>query len=384
MAKGTILEEVIAAAPNRRRFLSKIAVASAGAAALGAGLMEGQTTTTPPTDADILNFALNLEYLEAEFYTVATTGKTIDQLGISITGSGNQGAATGGKMVNLTNSSFPTGAIAMEIAADERSHVTLIHQALTAAGAQPIAQPAINLDALGIGFGSLAEFLTLARAFEDVGVTAYAGAAPLISDKGILGYAARILAAEAEHASNIRLQVAQLGIPTTLLDGVDILPPPSGQNYFSLNSVGLAQTRTPGQVLYIVYGSMANVTSGGFFPNGVNGAINTSSAGVSITNITNAIVTPTALTTTSASVVLDGSASTSASGSLSYLYMVVPGGLQPALLQTPTNPKVTVDFVNGPGVYLVQLIVTDASGTTSKSAVVMLNYQPSGTTSPSQ
>ena len=208
MAKGTILEEVIAAAPNRRRFLSKIAVASAGAAALGAGLMEGQTTTTPPTDADILNFALNLEYLEAEFYTVATTGKTIDQLGISITGSGNQGAATGGKMVNLTNSSFPTGAIAMEIAADERSHVTLIQQALTAAGAQPIAQPAINLDALGIGFGSLAEFLTLARAFEDVGVTAYAGAAPLISDKGILGYAARILAAEAEHASNIRLQVA--------------------------------------------------------------------------------------------------------------------------------------------------------------------------------
>jgi hypothetical protein len=381
MAKRHIIEEVIAEAPNRRRFLTKIALASAGVAAMGAGL---KAQTSAPTDADILNFALNLEYLEAEFYTVATTGKTIDQLGISITGSGNQGAATGGKMVNLTNSSFPTSAIAMEIAADERSHVTLIQQALTAAGAQPIAQPAINLNALGIGFGSLAEFLTLARAFEDVGVTAYAGAAPLISSKTILGYAARILAAEAEHVSNIRLQVAQLGIPTTLLDGVDILPPPSGQNYFSLNSMALAQTRTPGQVLYIVYGSMANVTSGGFFPNGVNGTINMSSAGVSITNITNAIVTPATLTTSSASVVLDGSASTSASGSLSYLYMVAPGGLQAALLQTSTNPKVTVEFVNGPGVYLVQLIVTDASGTVSKSAVVMLNYQPSGTTSTSQ
>jgi hypothetical protein len=381
MAKRHIIEEVIAEAPNRRRFLTKIALASAGVAAMGAGL---KAQTSAPTDADILNFALNLEYLEAEFYTVATTGKTIDQLGISITGSGNQGAATGGKMVNLTNSSFPTSAIAMEIAADERSHVTLIQQALTAAGAQPIAQPAINLNALGIGFGSLAEFLTLARAFEDVGVTAYAGAAPLISSSAILGYAARILAAEAEHASNIRLQVAQLGIPTTLLDGVDILPPPSGQNYFSLNSVGLAQTRTPGQVLYIVYGSMANVTSGGFFPNGVNGTINMSSAGVSITNITNAIVTPATLTTSSASVVLDGSASTSASGSLSYLYTVAPGGLQAALLQASNNPKVTVEFVNGPGVYLVQLIVTDASGTVSKSAVVMLNYQPSGTTSTSQ
>jgi hypothetical protein len=374
MAKGSILEEAIAAASNRRRFLSKIAVASAGAAALGAGLMEGQTSA--PTDADILNFALNLEYLEAEFYTVATTGKTIDQVGVSIAGSGTQGAATGGKMVNLSNSSFPTAAIAMEIAEDERSHVTLLQQALTAAGAQPIAQPAINLNALGIGFGSLAEFLTLARAFEDVGVTAYAGAAPLISDKGILGYAARILAAEAEHVSNIRLQIAQLGVSTTLLDGVDILPPPSGQNYFSLNSMALAQTRTPGQVLYIVYGGQANVTAGGFFPNGVNGNINTSSAGVSITNVTNAVVTPTTLTTSQSSVVLDGSASTSGSGNLKYLYMVLPGGLQPALLQSPTNPMATVDFVSGPGTYLVQLVVTDGSGNTAKSGVVTLTYQP--------
>jgi Ferritin-like domain len=342
--------------------------------AMGAGLMEGQTAA--PTDADILNFALNLEYLEAEFYTVATTGSTIDQMGVGITGTGNQGAATGGKMVNMTNSSFPTAQIASQIADDERAHVTLIRQALTAAGAQPIAQPAINLDALGFGFGSVTEFLQLARAFEDVGVTAYAGAAPLISSKAVLGYAAQILGTEAEHASNIRLQVAQLGIPTTLLDGVDVLPPPSGQNYFSVDSNGLVQTRTPGQVLYIVYGLQANVTAGGFFPGGVNGTINMSSAGVSIANVTNAVVTPTNLTTSQSSVVLDATASTSGSGTLKYQFNYA-GGLQPAILQSPTNPKATIEFVSGPGVYLVQLVITDSKGNTSKSGVIMLDYQPS-------
>ena len=93
---------------------------------------------------------------------------------------------------------------------------------------------------------------------------------------------------------------------------------------------------------------------------------------------TTAVVTPLNLTTSAPSVVLDGSGSTSASGNLRYLFTVVPGGKQPALLQTPSDPKATVDFVNGPGLYLVQLTVTDASGNTAKSPVVMLTYQPSG------
>ncbi len=91
---------------------------------------------------------------------------------------------------------------------------------------------------------------------------------------------------------------------------------------------------------------------------------------------TSAVVTPLTLTTSQSSVVLDASGSTSASGSLEYLFEVVPGGKQPALLQSPTNPKATVDFVNGPGLYMVQLVVTDAHGGTSTSPVIMLTYQP--------
>jgi hypothetical protein len=75
-------------------------------------------------------------------------------------------------------------------------------------------------------------------------------------------------------------------------------------------------------------------------------------------------------------VVLDGSGSTSGAGSLQYVYTVVPGGKQPALLQTPSDPKATVEFVSGPGLYLVQLVVTDAGGNIAKSPVAMLTYQP--------
>jgi hypothetical protein len=109
-----------------------------------------------------------------------------------------------------------------------------------------------------------------------------------------------------------------------------------------------------------------------------------SSSGTPPPSGTSAVVTPLSLTTSNFSVVLDGSGSTSASGNLRYLFTVVAGGLKPALLQTPSDPKATIEFVSGPGLYLVQLVVTDASGNTATSPVVMLNYQPSVTTSASR
>lgn len=105
---------------------------------------------------------------------------------------------------------------------DEQAHVILLRQAL---GRRSVSKPAINLDALGIGLKSQNEFLTLARAFEDVGVSAYGGAAPLIRDADILATAARILATEAEHTGILRLLVSQTqGLTVSLLDSKDILP----------------------------------------------------------------------------------------------------------------------------------------------------------------
>ena len=234
----------------------------------------GNTGASATRDAQILNFALNLEYLESEFYTYATTGAGIEAQGIGVTGVGTLGPVTGGKRTTFTTPGYE--AIALEIAEDERQHVTLLRGAL---GSAAVARPAINLDALaaaGIDYSTEAGYLALARAFEDVGVTAYLGAAPLLQSKDILAVAGAILAVEALHTGSLRLQVVATGAnPGAPLDSKDI--PPTTSAYFANNAQALAFARTPIEVLRIVYAAPTATTPppGGFFPAGANGNFST-------------------------------------------------------------------------------------------------------------
>lgn len=273
---NNLIEEVVGAAQNRRSFIKKIGAATAAVGAMSAGVSVPAMAQATSTDINVLNFALNLEYLEAEFYTYGMYGKGIESMGIGVSGQANGnnpaggGTTTGGAQVTFTNNLVNSQAIIAQIGSDERAHVVLLRNAL---GSQAIAKPNLNLNALGFGFGSQADFLKLSRIFEDIGVSAYAGAAPLLSS-AIVGTAARILAAEAEHVSSVRTQIARLNVATApALDSVDILPPPSGaQNqYLSIRTTdGLCAIRTPQQVLALAYGA-ENATQGGFFPTGVNG-----------------------------------------------------------------------------------------------------------------
>jgi hypothetical protein len=265
---STSEETIVKLTPAAKSGISRLAMVSAmlGSAILGSACNSAVNTVPVAaqsvSDVDILNFALNLEYLEAEFYSVAVTGATIEANGAAITGTGTSGGTTGGNQVAFTDST--TKAIAAEIQVDELTHVKFLRSVL---GSQAIAKPAINLAGLGIGFASMAQFLVLSRAFEDTGVTAYAGAAPLISSKAYLAAAAEILAVEAYHAGSIRTLIAQQNISTNPpgpLDSQDVLPPPTGSQYFPTDVNSLAMSRTTTAVIAIAKP---------FFPNGLNGNI---------------------------------------------------------------------------------------------------------------
>ena len=180
---------------DRRAFFT----AALGAAAVGAGAFAfaSPAAAQAASDADLLNFALNLEYLEANYYHFAAFGTAIptDVQGTS------PGAITGGAKVNFTDPLVSQ--YAREIAADELEHVRFLRSVL---GLAAVAQPAINISGAANGaFSAAAQaaglvpsgaafdpyasdeaFLLGAYIFEDVGVTAYKGATPLIANKTLL------------------------------------------------------------------------------------------------------------------------------------------------------------------------------------------------------
>lgn len=256
-------------------------VAAGAATTLGGVFNERSTSLFSPagaeaaaiTDVDILNFALNLEYLEAEFYTMITTGKRLKDVGIGTSGTGTGGPTTGGRKLDFAPWMMD---VLEEITFDEQQHVLFLRSAL---GSARVAKPAINLEGVtapGFDYDSVGGVLAIARAFEDVGVSAYGGAARFIANKDYLEAAARIALTESEHAGNIRLMVAQQNVPTFALDANDYPPPPTGKKFFNVSQQALAKIRTASMVLAILYGDKEPGTNrGGYFPNGLNGNINT-------------------------------------------------------------------------------------------------------------
>ena len=284
-----------------RRWLARLgagALAFSAVATLGGRAAQSASSTGSTGDAAILNFALNLEYLEAEYYLRAVTGSG---LAASLTGPG--AGAVSAPATTLVPFTTPAVAYwAERIANDEQAHVGFLRAAIAAEGGVAVAEPNIDLVtsfttlALAAGlivsgqtfnpFASELDFLIGAYIFEDVGVTAYAGSASTLTNPANISYASSILAVEAEHAGCIRGYLAQIGggavtnkisaLRQTLSgvqdNGTDLSA--SGGNAFSFANSdysGQVFRRTPAQVLNIVYGNTSGgATPGLFFPSGVN------------------------------------------------------------------------------------------------------------------
>jgi hypothetical protein len=164
--------------------------------ALAAGAFYGTAAVTPFVsqalaetgggDVDILNFALTLEYLEADFYTVK------------------------GKSLNLSGHAK---AYASQFGAEESEHVSALAAAIKQLGGTPVKKPQFVFPVT-----SESSFLALASVLENTGVGAYNGAAPSIKSKDVLAAAGSIVQIEARHAAAIDLLIGKSPTPTKGFD----------------------------------------------------------------------------------------------------------------------------------------------------------------------
>ncbi len=253
-------------------------------------------TPSDLTDPAISNFALNLEYLEAEYYLRAVTGQGLGGADIG----SSPGPVVGGRQVAFSDSTLAL--FAQEIASDEQDHVRFLRRHTIHSPLTQTNRPAIDLQqsfrlvgqAAGLGadfdpFSSETAFFLGAFLFEDVGVSAYTGAARWVADRDLLSNLAGIQAAEAYHGGLIRATVYQMGPDVQraanaisaarqhLTPGVQTesgLVQGDRMEIASADANGIAFQRSPQQVLNVVFlTDRTNVDRGGFFPHGVGGVV---------------------------------------------------------------------------------------------------------------
>ncbi len=177
------MQETNAALDTRRGFIGKAAILGGGALAatgVGAFAEAARAQSAPASDLAVLNFALTLEYLEAEFYDRARQGAF---------GRLNAGVQR----------------FAEVLYSHEQAHVDTLIATIPALGGTPVKKPALK-------FPKLAQrsFVLTAIQLEQVGVGAYGGAFPSLKLKAVKEAALAIHSVEARHAAYARLVAGTL------------------------------------------------------------------------------------------------------------------------------------------------------------------------------
>lgn len=158
---------------DRRNFLKWAGIVGVGSSLAVAGFSQGPVgAQAQGSDLDILNYALTLEYLEADFYKQGVSG----------------GALSGRELALVT-----------PIRDHEDAHVAALTSTINDLGGTPVKSPKFKYP--NGTFTDKAMFLETASVFEELGVKAYHGQVTLIKNVDLLGAAAAIAGVESRHAA---------------------------------------------------------------------------------------------------------------------------------------------------------------------------------------
>ncbi len=227
------MNEIMPTPASRRVFLRYAGATALSATVLLEACKNNDTTTPAPTavavdlgsgDVGILNYAFALEQLEAAFYTQVV-------------------------MTPYTGITDAEKAILTDLRDHEIVHREFLRTAIPSANRIPD----LTVNFQSITFTDRTSVLTAAKAFEDLGVSAYNGAGKLIKNADYLLVAGKIVSVEARHAAAIRDLISP---KTTSFAGDDVVTP----------ATGLDGAMLPSAVLPIAQTYVVNKISGSNLP----------------------------------------------------------------------------------------------------------------------
>jgi rubrerythrin len=206
MSEDTFLnEENGRSLTSRRKFLAGSAAALAGGALMAVpGVASAHNSPDPPSDIDILNYALTLERLEAAFYR-----RVLDKFGEREFENAGIFDGLGSYLRNRAYENF------QRISRHENTHVQTLVDVIKSLGGQPV--PASNYD---FGIAGVGSALRTAKLLENTGVKAYDGAIAHLERAALLTAGATIATVEARHASYLNLLNRSVPFPSAFDDPV--------------------------------------------------------------------------------------------------------------------------------------------------------------------
>ncbi len=194
---------------SRRRFLAGSAALLAGGAltAVLPRAAEAHKTGYPPSDVDVLNYALTLEHLEYAFYRDGLrkfSEREFESAAVF--------AGLGGYLRRTSYENF------VRIRNHERIHVETLMEVIRSLGGRPVPESTYNFERTA--FTSVRKFVSVAQFLENTGVSAYDGAIAHIEAAALLTAGATIATVEARHASYLNLLNKDVPFPKAFDEAV--------------------------------------------------------------------------------------------------------------------------------------------------------------------